>query len=616
MQRFIRILALLALDYLIVYFSFWLAYTLSFPHDFIVPPQYAVYFTQTTFIWPILFCALFALFGVYRSLWKYTSIDEAFTLFGASVIATILTYLLSLALEPFFHLVIPKRTPVIAGTFVIVITCGLRVVYRIARNLRTRISGYRNAGNLTNLMIIGAGDAGSALIKELSNANSTYNILAILDDDKKKVGSRLHGVPIVGTSKDIRFFAEKYDIQEIIIAIPSASYDQLSKILEHCPRGKYRLRIMPRIFDDKEEVSALKQIREIHIEDLLIRDEVSLDHCNIRNLLYDKVVMVTGGGGSIGSELCRQIMEFEPKLLLIFDINENNAYELMYELNMRHKRPEAIKVCIGSVQDERRVDKLMNQYKPVVVFHAAAYKHVPLMEETPELAVENNVFGSYNMACLSIAHGVQKFIFISTDKAVNPTNVMGATKRVTELIMQAMNQESETDFVSVRFGNVLGSNGSVVPLFRKQIAMGGPITLTHPDITRYFMTITEAVSLVMEAASMAHGGEIFILDMGNPIKILDLAKNMIRLSGLVPDQDIKIEFVGLRPGEKLYEELVMSEEGVDKSSNSKIFIAHPSGVPLSKVNDYLYTLQVCMLEQADVKKCLMQILPNYKPVDC
>ncbi|HBF7851344.1 TPA: polysaccharide biosynthesis protein [Clostridioides difficile] len=474
-------------------------------------------------------------------------------------------------------------------------------------------------GKVSNILIIGAGDAGEMVIQELKRNPELKKVaVAIIDDDKNKIGRIIHNVKIVGTTSDIKDVVEKYNVDEIIFSIANIEKRRKKEIIDICKNTNCKIKTIPGIYEIIDGKVDIKQIREVEIEDLLGREPIKTNLREISNYIEGKVILITGGGGSIGSELCRQIAGFNPKELIIVDNYENNAYSIQQELLRKYKNKLDLKTVIASIREKKRMDEIFNKYKPEVVFHAAAHKHVPLMESSPGEAIKNNIFGTLNIAGLSSKYRAKKFVLISTDKAVNPTNIMGATKRAAEMIIQTMNAESQTEFVAVRFGNVLGSNGSVIPLFKKQIEDGGPVTVTHPDIIRYFMTIPEAVGLVIQAGAMAKGGEIFVLDMGEPVRILDLAKNLIKFSGFEPDVDIKIEFSGLRPGEKLYEELLMSEEGLLDTEHKKIFIGRPIDVDREKITKYLKLLRE-ITNNEEVEKIdgiMRELVPTYiKPED-
>ena len=462
-------------------------------------------------------------------------------------------------------------------------------------------------------LIIGAGEACNNVIRELKMSdNLDSHICGIIDDDKAKHGTYIQGIKVLGGREEIVPAAERYGVNEIIVAMPSAPKKQVSKLLEICQQTDSELKILPGMYQFVNGEAAVEKIRPVQIEDLLGREPVNINLDTIINYVRNKVVLVTGGGGSIGSELCRQIAANHPKTLIIFDIYENNAYDIQQEL--RRKYPHLhLEVLIGSVRNTSRIDKVFHDYRPDIVYHAAAHKHVPLMEDSPNEAIKNNVFGTYKTALAADKYGTKKFVLISTDKAVNPVNIMGASKRVCEMIVQELNNRSSTDFVAVRFGNVLGSNGSVIPLFKKQIEAGGPVTVTDKRIIRYFMTIPEAVSLVIQAGALAKGGEIFVLDMGDPVKIDDLARKLIKLSGYVPDKDIKIEYSGLRPGEKLYEEMLMDEEGLKETENSLIHIGKPlefDGEAFLERLNHLY--DEAYAETDNMKELIADLVPTYQ----
>lgn len=505
-------------------------------------------------------------------------------------------------------------TNVIAGILIMVCVTGVRLSLRIVTRFITYSMADRTNGKY-NVLIIGAGDCASSIISEIRKEKSEqYNIIGIIDDNKSKLNSFLNGVKILGSRENIKEIVEKEKIDKILFAIAKIDGEEKTNILDICNSTKAKVKVIPGYYQLLEEGISINKMRDVDLRDLIGREEVKLDKSGIEKYINDKVVLVTGGGGSIGSELCRQIARFNPKLLLILDIYENNAYDLQNELS--YKVPELNKkVIIASVRDKSRINQIISAYKPNIIFHAAAHKHVPLMEDNPSEAIKNNVMGTLNMAQIASQYKVEKFVLISTDKAVNPTNVMGATKRLCEMIVQAVNNErgNKTEFVAVRFGNVLGSNGSVIPLFKRQIKNGGPLTLTHKDITRYFMLIPEAAQLVLQAGAYAKGGEIFVLDMGKPVKIYDLAENLIRLSGYTPNSDIKIEITGLRPGEKLYEELLMNNDNLTKTAHNKIFIDKPETISLNKIikqiDDLLFVAKIGNKNM--LKDKLKEIVPTY-----
>ncbi len=550
---------------------------------------------------------IFALFKLYNSLWEFAGAEEFVRLVVASAAVSAAVWCGMKLLN--IHL--PRSFPMLFFLFLSVAVFCVRFSYRALRHFRHGAGG---AGR-RRTMVIGAGAAGFVTIRELnSSERSENNVVCVIDDDVQKHGKYIKGVKIVGGRDKIPEMAEKFRIEDIIFAIPTATNIQRKEIFDICSGTKCNLKTIPGLYQLASGEATVSQIRKIEIEDLLGREPVKIDMKGIESDLLGSTVLVTGGGGSIGSELCRQLARYAIGRLIIFDIYENNAYEIQQELLRDFPELEkSMKVLIGSVRDEKRVDWVFETYHPDFVFHAAAHKHVPLMEESPCEAVKNNIFGTLNVARAAAKYGAKRFLLISTDKAVNPTSVMGASKRVCEMIIQCMNRRCEkTDFVAVRFGNVLGSNGSVIPLFKKQIEKGGPVTVTHPDIIRYFMTIPEAVSLILQAGVYAKGGEIFVLDMGEPVKIDHLARRMIRLSGYEPDVDIKVEYTGLRPGEKLYEELLMSEEGMHKTPNRLIFIGNPIDFNEENFIEELEELRAAEYESFDkIREKLREVVPTY-----
>lgn len=549
----------------------------------------------------------FTIFKCYSSLWRYAGEQEIIYIFFASISYVIPIYFInnSLGFE-FSKLFYILNTLLILGS-----TCGFRLFYRMIRrmNIKNLKSNEKN-----KVLIVGAGNAGDMVINEIYNNPQIGKVaIGIVDDDSSKIGRRIHSVPILGTIKDIKSIVKKYEIDEIILCIANIGKNRKNEIISRCNETKCKVKTIPGIYEIINGKVDIKQIRDVDIEDLLGRDPIKVNLKEMSEYLKDNVVLVTGGGGSIGSELCRQIVTFEPKELIIIDNYENNAYAIQQELIRKYGDNLNLKTIIASIREKKRIDEIFRQYRPNVVFHAAAHKHVPLMEKSPSEAIKNNIFGTLNMAKISDKYDVNRFVLISTDKAVNPTNIMGATKRVAEMIIQTINNNSDTEFVAVRFGNVLGSNGSVIPLFKKQIEEGGPVTITHPDIIRYFMTIPEAVQLVIQAGAMAKGGEIFVLDMGEPVKIVDLANNLIKLSGFEPGVDIDIKYTGLRPGEKLYEELLMSEEGLISTDNKMIFIGNPININKEKLSINLDMLsRVIEKEEVELIDDIMrELVPTY-----
>lgn len=570
--------------------------------------QYVQVYRENFILITVVKILIFYYFKLYSSIWKYASVEELNKIVSAAIAGNALMVLIFVLKQESM----PRSIYILAILFDMALIGGVRFSLRSIGSLYHGVS--RKSKNQKRVMVVGAGDAGVMVIKEYRNHYGLNSIpVVFIDDNKSKQGLVIGGIHVAGTRKDIPRIVEKYSIDEIVIAIPSASKKDIAEIVGISKKTKAKLKILPGIYELIDGVVSINSIREVQIEDLLGREEIVTNIDEISKYIKDKVVLVTGGGGSIGSELCRQIAINKPKRLVIIDIYENTTYNIQNELIRKHKNLD-LKVYIGSVRDKRTIEELITKEKPNVIFHAAAHKHVPLMEDSPKEAIKNNVFGTYNVAQAAINNDVEKFVFISTDKAVNPTNVMGASKRLCEMMIQAMDSISETDFVAVRFGNVLGSNGSVIPLFKKQIAEGGPVTVTHEEVIRYFMTIPEAVSLVIQAGAMANGGEIFILDMGKPVKILDLAEDVIRLSGFEPYTEIPIKIVGLRPGEKLFEELLMDEEGITATKHDKIFVALPSSIEFEKLKQKLDELYCTTTEKNndDLKAHLKLLVPTYK----
>lgn len=601
----IRKILLVIADIILANLSLYLA--LFIKYDAAIPQQYIGYFLDNALAITVVQIGILYLFGLYRSLWEYASIEEMMQIILGTLAAEGLGAIISLLTGKVY----PVSVYFITWIYLVMLTGGIRISYRYAR--RVRMHMLRKQCKASRVMIIGAGSAGSMLIKELKNhADMNLVPVVVVDDDKAKHGTSINNVPVVSGRERIKELAKQYKVDEIIVAIPSASKKEIAELLRISKETKCKLKTLPSMMDIIDGEVTVKQLRDVSIEDLLGRDEIKLNIDEISEYLKDEVVMVTGGGGSIGSELCRQIARFGPKKLIIFDIYENNAYDLQNELVYTYKDKLDLEVLIGSCRDRERLREVFDRYKPGVVFHAAAHKHVPLMEGNPSEAIKNNVFGTLNTCRRAIDFGAKKFILVSTDKAVNPTNIMGASKRLAEIIVQSMNRLSDTKFAAVRFGNVLGSNGSVIPLFKKQILQGGPVTVTHPDIIRYFMTIPEAAQLVIQAGALAKGGEVFVLDMGKPVKIDDLARDLIRLSGLEPDLDIKIEYTGLRPGEKLYEELLMAEEGLMKTAHSKIFIGKQQDMSFQEIIMCIKALENSMESDDMLRETMAKLVPTYK----
>ena len=602
-----RIIVLVAFDIISVIIASLLTLWIRFDLQHI-PVEYVQTITHYLPIDCIIVVVIFMITGLYTSIWKYASIPELIAIIGScfAVDVIIFTYKHALLLP------MPRSFWFVFLAILIFLTCGVRYSYRIGRAVLHVISGRKR---FKNIMVVGCGEAARMLIEEISR-NAKYSdirVCCIIDDNKQRKGARLRGIPIVGDRRSIQSMAEKYRIEQIIIAIPSASKETISGILYECQKTKCEIRILPAVYSDvdKKTENIVAKVRPIKYEDFLGRDQIVVNNEEIVDNLKGKTILVTGGGGSIGSELCRQIAKSNPETLIIFDIYENNAYEIQQELFRDYPRLNLITI-IGSVRDYARLEKVFEEFHPEQVYHAAAHKHVPLMEYSPNEAIKNNCLGTLNTVKLADKYGVKKFVLISTDKAVRPTNIMGASKRICEMIVQTYDKKSKTDFVAVRFGNVLGSNGSVIPLFLKQIENGGPVTVTHKDITRYFMTIPEAVSLILQAGVYAEGGEIFVLDMGKPVKIYNLAKEIIRYKGYKPGRDIKIKITGLRPGEKLYEEMLMDEEGMKETPNKLIHIGKPIEIDKNFLRNLDRLIESAEENRNDIKERTAEIVDTYK----
>ena len=602
-------------DIVATYICFFMALLLRFDFSFAsIDDEYVKWALYLIPLWCVFIVVVFYFTRLYHSIWSFVSIDEALQVLRA--------YCLIAPLMVFSSLLFKFRMPIsfyiIGIVGCVIFHIGNRFAYRIIRKLGGAINSNTSEkeSKAERVMIIGAGDSGSVLIKELKNSALSNQVpVCVIDDNANKIGRALYGVPIVGGRNDIIEKAAEYNIDTIIFAIPTASGANRKAILNIAKETGCKLRTIPGMYQLAKGEVSISRVRNVELNDLLGRDPITVDNETVFNMIKGKTILVTGGGGSIGSELCRQIASHEPKQLIIFDIYENNAYEIQQELIRKYRgRGLNLVTLIGSVRNTHRITTVMQEYKPDIVFHAAAHKHVPLMEDSPNEAIKNNVMGTYKTAKAAAMAGVKKFVLISTDKAVNPTNIMGATKRICEMIIQMMERETpNTSFVAVRFGNVLGSNGSVIPLFKKQIAEGGPVTVTHKDINRFFMTIPEAVSLVLQASYYAKGGEIFVLDMGEPVKIDDMARNLIKLSGLRPDVDIKIEYTGLRPGEKLYEEKLMAEEGMQMTDNKLIFIGKPIDMDDEWFKKKLVELdEDSKADDKNIKEIVHEIVPTYK----
>lgn len=604
-----KILIVIA-DILAVIIAYGLVLLLRFDMRYSkIPELYIEGYLYYIVLASVLLVCCYVIAKLYRSVWSYAGINEILKTCVASIVACVLTgVVFSIAIMR-----MPISFYLIGWILVFGFTASIRMMYRLLRRMRIKADNSKGNTERQNIMIIGAGAAGLVLLREYRNSYYlTDKVKIFIDDNVQKWNKYLDGVLIEGGRDKILESVEKYRINKIILAMPSADRKDIRDILEICKETDCQIQTVPGVYQLVNGEVNVSKLRNVEIEDLLGRDPIEVNLDEILGYIKGKTVLVTGGGGSIGSEICTQLAEHEVGHLIIFDIYENNAYDIQQKLRWNH--PELnLTVLIGSVRNTHRINSVMKKYKPDVVFHAAAHKHVPLMEDSPNEAIKNNVFGTYKTASAAGRNHVKKFVLISTDKAVNPTNIMGASKRMCEMIVQTLNHFYETDFVAVRFGNVLGSNGSVIPLFKKQIAAGGPVTVTHPDIIRYFMTIPEAVSLVLQAGAYAKGGEIFVLDMGEPVKIADLAKNLIRLSGYKLGEDIEIEYTGLRPGEKLYEELLMDEEGLQDTENKMIHIGKPIDMDEEKFMHQLIKLRDAANDDSDaIRAMVKEIVPTYQ----
>ena len=608
-----RIIALLIMDTMSIIIASFAAIYIRFDFQFnAIPKEYMLKF-EHILPFNIAFTLLFfVIWKLYKSVWRYASATEMLNIVFATCCS-------SAAQLVFCHLSnqkMPRSYYIIYLFLLFAMSCGIRFSYRILRIINMKRADIIQKKNGNNVMLIGGGAAANAIIKEAESSQFvSMNIKCIIDDNPGCHGKFLRGVPIVGGRDKIADAVGQYSIDEIIFAIPSANNKTRKEILDICKETDCKLRTLPGIYQLINGDVSVSKLKEVEIEDLLGRDPIQINTEEVLDSVHNKVILVTGGGGSIGSELCRQIAAHYPKQLIILDIYENSAYEIQQELLRKYPDLNQV-VLIASVRNTAHIEKIFETYHPDIVYHAAAHKHVPLMETSPNEAIKNNVFGTYKTAQAAAKYGVKKFVLISTDKAVNPTNIMGASKRICEMVIQMMNHTTDTNFVAVRFGNVLGSNGSVIPLFKQQIAAGGPVTVTDPNIIRYFMTIPEAVSLVLQAGAYARGGEIFVLNMGEPVKILDLATNLIKLSGYKPGEDIEIKFTGLRPGEKMYEELLMNEEGLKETANKMIFIGKPIEFDEEEFRRQLDILeQEAVNEDGDIRTEVMKIVPTYHPTE-
>ena len=601
-----KTLILIIIDIFMINIAYLTIVNLTFFNEF---KSIAIIYRENSLILTIIYIICFAIFQMYNSLWNFSVIDEFLLGINGGILAGIISIIYTRFL---WRSIIPFNVYMLGSILTCILVLGYRLLYRIYKKMLNYILDKHN--NKQRVMIIGAGSAGAMIINEMqSRRNLNLNPIVLIDDKEFKKGKCINGIKVEGKREDIIRLSKEKSIDMILLAIPSIDNKNKKDILDICKETNCKIKIIPGIYEIISGDVSVSKIKDVEVEDLLGRDPIVLDNKGISEYLNNEVVLVTGAGGSIGSELCRQIALFQPKNLILFDVYENSVYDIQNELKRKYPNLN-MNVLIGSIRDKERLEEIFNKYRVDVVFHAAAHKHVPLMEDSPKEAIKNNVFGTLNLVKTAHEYNIKRFVLISTDKAVNPTNIMGATKRLCEMIVQSYNTISKTEFVAVRFGNVLGSNGSVIPLFKKQIQNGGPITVTHKNITRYFMLIPEAAQLVLQAGCFAKGGEIFVLDMGNPVKIYDLALDLIKLSGLEPYNDIKIKITGLRPGEKLYEELLMSEEGLENTAHEKIYIGKPTFENIENLNEKLYELKGVLKLNDDnlVRNKMKQIVPTYK----
>lgn len=609
-----RIVMLLMLDAISVVIAAYGAILCRFDFSMIETPTCYLEMTTWLLLPDILITYLvFWIWKLYKSVWRYASANELVNLIGACIVCFFAQIAVSFIIGYFAGYRMPRTYYAVYPALLLVLCAGSRFSYRIGRLINAKRNDIFHSGGKANAMIIGAGAAGNAILKEVEASRYiNMRVRCFIDDNPRCHGKVLHGIPIVGGRELITKSARDYNINEIIVAIPTAPKAEIKEILNICKETGCKMRMVPGMYQLINGDVSVSDLREVQIEDLLGREPIKVNNDEILGYVKGQTILITGGGGSIGSELCRQIAAHEPKRLIIVDIYENNAYEIQQELKQKYPGLDLV-VLIASVRNTDRMEAVFKKYRPDIVYHAAAHKHVPLMEESPNEAIKNNVFGTLKTATAAGENGVKRFVLISTDKAVNPANIMGASKRICEMIIQQLDKKYDTEFVAVRFGNVLGSNGSVIPLFKSQIANGGPVTVTHKDIIRYFMTIPEAVSLVLQAGAYAHGGEIFILDMGEPVRIYELAENLIKLSGYTPGVDIKIEVTGLRPGEKLYEELLMNEEGMKDTANHMIHIGKPIEVNEEQFYEQLEALKEASKdEDADIRSLVKAMVPTYQ----
>lgn len=608
-----RNIILVLMDIFCIAFAYYLGVVLITDSVYNINEYYSLRLSKSILVSVIVYQIVFHATKRYKNIIRYEDGKDYLIYFVLCMISSIIV---SIVRKMFNIFMAATRLTVLAGIFIALMMISYRIIIRyiLVNDVVNRGISVKK-DNQKNLLIIGAGNAAHEIIKTIhARMTENYNIIGIIDDNKKRLNYNVSGVKIIGNRNDIVRICKDNNVDLIFFSIANIDNENKKQILNICQQTKAKVRILPGMKEIIRDKKLFENLRDVEIEDILGRDPIKLDNNNIESLIKDKTILVTGGGGSIGSELCRQIMNYKPERLVMLDIYENSLYDI--EVELKSKYPKAkINAIIASIRDKKRLEEIFEKYNPYLVFHAAAHKHVPLMENSPLEAIKNNVFGTYNVVNTCDEFKVKKFILISTDKAVNPTNIMGATKRLCEMIVQAKNKASQTEFVAVRFGNVLGSNGSVVPLFKKQIADGGPVTVTHKEITRFFMTIPEAVELILQAITYANGGEIFVLDMGEPVKIYDLAVSLIKLSGYVPNEDIDIKITGLRPGEKLYEELLMGEEGLQKTAHDKIFVAEPLDITIEDIKEKLEKLNILLKKENanldDAKDTIKEIVPTY-----
>ena len=613
MNKTLRVFLLIIVDIILVNIALYGALLIRFDGD--IPVQSIPSFYNLSPIFTLILILCFYFFGLYKRLWQYASIGELLSVVGAVTVGTAVNVSLTYFIIEGGSLPLPRSVFLLSWLLCIFLIGGSRLTWRLIRDYGLKFQNGDEKGK--TVLIVGAGDTGVLVAKELRrHYGNGIKIVGFVDDDPDKQKLKVLNLPVLGNRDNLPKLINKFSVEEVIIAIPSLDGSEIREIVSLCHETEAKVKILPGMYDILEEKVTVNHIREVQVEDLLGREPVKVDLEGISGYLKNKVVLVTGAGGSIGSELCRQILKFLPAKLLLLDNCENNVYDI--EMELRNTDPEVELIpLVKDIKDKKAIEDIFCHYKPCVVYHAAAHKHVPLMEANPEEAIKNNVMGTYNVAQASDKYGAQKFVLISTDKAVNPTSIMGASKRLAEIIIQYLDKTSKTNFVAVRFGNVLASRGSVVPLFKKQIAEGGPVTVTHPEMVRYFMTIPEAVELVIQAGVLAKGGEIFVLDMGEPVKILDLAKNLIKLSGFKPGKDIEIVFTGIRPGEKLYEELLTAEEGTTATTHKRIFVAKPNGLDSALIEELIQNINSHKFptNMQETEELIRKFIPQFRASD-